>query len=313
MRHRSAFGLALAVAAASAVGTDAEVLGRDSPSSNLDLEMKPLCVMGPEGNFSNQVEVFVHADNSRYLELGDDMSGTQTRVPCDGELPKSCLKGFQAEGSPPPCAMIECPCERNVSRILTEYGQKMMETLIPACQGSTEFRVLNIGLGAGGLPPYLLAHCPTNTVVDSVEFDPRIIAAGERFFGTDDAHGRHEISSGDGGAAIAERFHAGKHYDAIVVDAFDADGNVPRSCSDAEFLGHAQAILRPGGKLVMQVWSRQYPEVLERFEKRFGASNVVGNDVHFGQWVIAATNAREPANSWALVQRAVRGSRRGAP
>lgn len=268
---------------------------RGTPTSWLELEEQPLCVLPAFGNFSGPVQVFVHQDNTRHLEFGDAWSGTQTSVSCKGALPPSCLAHFKEDSPAASCNAVECPCERDASSVDTDYLTRMVNAVVPICQKAAtaaSFNILNIGLGGGDIPAYLLSHCPRNTHVESVEYDPRVVTVAGKFFGTDDEHGRHKVSTGDGGAEAAARLHAGRRYDAVLVDVFNDAGDVPPSCASAAFVESIHGLLRPSGKFIQQVWDRQHAALLNavkrRFEKEPGGI-VEDGDGHHGQWVVMAT------------------------
>lgn len=269
---------------------------RGTPSSWLALEEQPLCTLPASGNFSGIVQVFVHQDNSRHLEFGDAWSGTQTSVSCRGPLPPSCLVHFREDGPASSCDAVDCPCDRDASNVDTDYLAKMVNTIVPSCKAassSSDFRILNIGLGGGDIPAYLLSHCPANTFVQSIEYDPRVVAVAGKFFGTNDEKGRHTVLTGDGGAQSAALLEAGRQYDAILVDVFDDAGDVPSSCVNEAFLRTVHGLLRPSGKFVQQVWDRQHGELLSGLKRQFeqGGGQVEDGDGHHGQWVLVATKS----------------------
>jgi SAM-dependent methyltransferase len=284
------FWLAIAVGLADAVL-------RGTPTSWLALDDQPLCTLPATGNFSGMVQVFVHHDNSRHLEFGDAWSGTQTTVSCRGDLPSSCLANFQESGPASDCAAVNCPCDRDASNVDTEYLAKMVNTVVPLCKAASsapQFNILNIGLGGGDIPAYILSHCPENTHVQSIEYDPRVVSVAEKFFGTNDGKGRHTVITGDGGAEAAALLGEGKQYDAILVDVFDDAGDVPKSCVNNAFLKTVHGLLRPSGKFVQQVWDRQHAELISglrhQFEQEPGGQVEDGDGRH-GQWVLVATRS----------------------
>mmetsp|Transcript_65816 Transcript_65816/g.104223 ORF Transcript_65816/g.104223 Transcript_65816/m.104223 type:complete len:294 (-) Transcript_65816:30-911(-) len=272
------------------------VLLRGTPSSWLALEEQPLCTLPAAGNFSGIVQVFVHQDNSRHLEFGDAWSGTQTTVSCRGQLPPTCLAHFKEDGPASSCDVAECPCDRDTSDVDTDYLKKMVDVVVPLCKASTaaQFKILNIGLGGGDIPAYLLSHCPENTVVQSIEYDPRVVLVAGKFFGTNDNKGRHKVITGDGGAESAVLLEAGQAYDVILVDVFDDAGSVPKSCVNSAFLRTVHGLLRPAGKLMQQVWDRQHDELLSGLKHQFEqepGGHVEDGDGRHGQWVIVATRS----------------------
>merc|ERR550514_766734 len=111
----------------------------------------------------------------------------------------------------------------------------MMQEVTPACESwsvihpgeeSGPMRVLLVGLGGGALPAYMLSQCPKGSVfVESVEYDPRVVKAAERFFGFQVIPGANEVETDDGGKAVARRASnpdssSREQYDVVLVDCF---------------------------------------------------------------------------------------------
>lgn len=273
--------------------SESKILLRGTPTSWLALEAQPICALAASGDFSGAVQVFVHQDNTRHLEFGDEWSGTQTSVSCRGPMPTSCLAKFNEAGSPPSCDAVDCPCDRDASTVDTDYLAKMANVVVPLCKAAAEsasFEILNIGLGGGDIPAYILAHCPTNTRIESIKYDPRVVTVAGKFFGTNDSQGRHKVDTGDGGAKAAELLKNGRSFDAVLIDVFDDAGDVPASCLGDGFTETVHGLLRPSGKVVQQVWDRQHSTLLESFKKEFG-SQVEDGDGKHGQWVVVASKA----------------------
>lgn len=261
----------------------------------LALENQPICVLPASGAFSGQVQVFVHQDNSRHLEFGDEWSGTQTSVNCKGPLSSTCLAQFDEDSAVPSCDVVNCPCDRDTTKVGDDYLAKMVNVVMPMCKAAantSSFTILNIGLGGGDIPTYLLAHCPSNTHIESIEFDPRVASVAGKFFGTDDVHGRHKVNVGDGGVKAAELLSAGFRYDVVLADVFNDAGDVPASCVGEAFAKSVHGLLRPSGKLVQQVWDTQHVKVFSSLENVFAKD--AGGSVHDNvskvrQWVVVAT------------------------
>eukprot|EP00928_Gymnodinium_smaydae_P008452 TRINITY_DN13081_c2_g3_i1.p1 TRINITY_DN13081_c2_g3~~TRINITY_DN13081_c2_g3_i1.p1 ORF type:complete len:313 (+),score=25.22 TRINITY_DN13081_c2_g3_i1:85-1023(+) len=273
-------------------GSGALGTARVAPLSMLALDSTPICTVAAAGNQSGQVQVFAHEDNSRHLEFGNEWSGTQTSVRCKGALPLSCTNHFTENGSVVPCSQVDCPCERDSSAVDAEYLSVMVEAVLPLCRNATgakTFRVLNIGLGGGDVPAFLLDHCPQGTLVESVEYDPRVVYVATRYFGTNLAQGRHKVHVGDGGAVVQQLRHSGQLYDAILIDVFDDAGDVPASCLGDAFTMNVRALLRPSGKVLQQVWERQHGQLLNSLKRQFGVNCAADTYGRNGQWVVVAT------------------------
>jgi spermidine synthase len=167
----------------------------------------------------------------------------------------------------------------------------MASAVVPMCNAAAvdrSFQILNIGLGGGDIPAFLLSHCPNTTLIESVEYDPRVVTVAGKFFGTGDSHGRHTVDTGDGGARAAALLKSGRRFDAVLVDVFDDAGDVPATCLGDVFTTTIHGLLKPSGKLVQQVWDRQHSSLLSSFKKQFG-SRVEDGDSSHGQWVVVAT------------------------
>lgn len=255
---------------------------------------KPYCVYGTRGSHGGHVEVFVGHDNVRSLAFDGDDLGTQTMVKCKGDLPQTCagprpvaksLNDTQA------CDWLSCPCEAETSSLQFSYMTDMMNEVVPMCEIAGEdpmreskgpFRILLIGLGGGALPMYTLNHCPKETSFESVEYDPRVIDTATNFFGLALAKGRNSVEANDGGKAIQDRVQRGEKYDVVMVDAFGPGGKVPPSCRDQAFITGAKSILKPGGKVIQQIWSPEYEKVIEDYKKAYGEDRVKGTDIELG-------------------------------
>lgn len=113
-------------------------------------------------------------------------------------------------------------------------------------------RVLVVGLGGGTLPMFVHAHYPEATI-DAVEIDPQVVHVAREFFGfRDDARMRAHV--GDGRAFIEK---SRQPYDLIFLDAFGSD-SVPPALTTEEFLRAVRRVVKPGGVVVGNVWSRAH-------------------------------------------------------
>lgn len=259
------------------------------------MDDEPFCIFGERGNFGGNVQVFVGHDNVRSLQFSGDGIGTQTMVACAGDVPPNCgaprveVKNVNETQS---CDMLECACEPDTSHLQFSYMEDMMNEVKPMCElaavdsfrpaDAGPFHILLIGLGGGALPEYTVQHCPKGIRMESVEFDPRVIDAATGFFGLHLKQGVNSVENGDGGAAVAKRAQNGDKYDVVMVDAFQSAGKVPDSCKNTKFIQNVKKILRPQGKLIQQIWSPQYEQVIEDYKKIFGNDKVKGTDIELG-------------------------------
>eukprot|EP00930_Biecheleria_cincta_P046529 TRINITY_DN32095_c0_g1_i1.p1 TRINITY_DN32095_c0_g1~~TRINITY_DN32095_c0_g1_i1.p1 ORF type:complete len:408 (-),score=71.70 TRINITY_DN32095_c0_g1_i1:23-1246(-) len=94
-------------------------------------------------------------------------------------------------------------------------------------------RFLCIGLGGGSVPTFFADALP-GCSVDVVEMEPAVLSAAEEAMGFKQ-NSRLEVFLGDGAEfalkAASEQKPGSRRglYDAIVIDAFDAEGNLPES------------------------------------------------------------------------------------
>lgn len=267
----------------------------------------PFCIFGERGNFGGNVQVFVGHDNVRSLQFSGDGIGTQTMVACAGDVPRQCGSPRlepQSINETQSCDMLECECQPDTSKLQFSYMENMMNEVQPMCEMAHEtysfrasdagpFRILLIGLGGGALPEYTMQHCPKGTKMESVEFDPRVIDAATGFFGLHLQQGVNSVENGDGGAAMEKRVQNGDKYDVVMVDAFQSAGKVPDSCKSPKFISNVKKVLRPQGKLIQQIWSPQYEEVIKDYQKIFGEDKVKGTDIELGvnHLIIATTDS----------------------
>jgi spermidine synthase len=108
-------------------------------------------------------------------------------------------------------------------------------------------RVLMIGLGGGSISSYLGRFMP-ETVIDTVEIDPGVIAAAKKYFGMIETD-RVRYHEGDGRVFLNRRKDS---YDLILVDAFHG-GYVPFHLLTREFYTLVRQHLNAGGAAVFNV------------------------------------------------------------
>lgn len=140
---------------------------------------------------------------------------------------------------------VQSSMRRDAPHALTlDYTRVMMAFLLLA---EPPRRVLMIGLGGGSLAKYCHRHLP-QTALTVVEIDPQVIALRERFhIPPDDA--RLQIICADGAAVLRD---TEPHWDMILVDGFDYDGQPEALCSPA-FYADCRAALQARGLLVVNL------------------------------------------------------------
>jgi spermidine synthase len=113
-------------------------------------------------------------------------------------------------------------------------------------------RILVIGVGGGSIPMALAAALPA-VHIDAVDIDPAVLDVARRYFGLRSGEGLRVIAA-DGRDFVFEAVRAGRRYDAVLLDAFDADG-IPPPLFDAGFLAAVRRLLSPGGLFVANTFA----------------------------------------------------------
>mmetsp|Transcript_21627 Transcript_21627/g.52754 ORF Transcript_21627/g.52754 Transcript_21627/m.52754 type:complete len:291 (+) Transcript_21627:72-944(+) len=247
-----------------------------------------MCVLNGTDPTDEHVLVRIYRNNVRSMSFehpGEKKEvGSETTVQCEGPVPESCFGG-EEESCPP------CPCTMDGSGLAFSYARVMWSQVRQRCQsflrplGWKPPRFLIIGYGGGSIPGYLLENCPEGTVVESVEYNPKVIEAARRYFGSSDTK-KFRIEHNDALPAVAQRVSAGAKYDAVIVDCFTGNGAVPDHCRNQEFLGDVSLLLERNGKLLQNIWhyspksdevKSQFQETLESYRRLFGATTQVLN------------------------------------
>ena len=159
--------------------------------------------------------------------------------------------------------------------LIAPYTRQMLSCLLfdpdPA-------HVLLIGLGGGSQAKFCYRYLPRARIT-AVEIDARVIALRERFeVPADDA--RFRVVHDEGARYLA---HTEEPVDAILVDAFDAEGVSPALASPAFFRDVAR-VLTPAGVLVMNLHGdpQRFGDHLQHaraaFDTRAFIARVTAND-----------------------------------
>lgn len=159
-----------------------------------------------------------------------------------------------------------CIYDGNRDRLVFDYTRLAMSGVIldPHPQ-----RILVAGLGGGVLPHTLHTLYP-KARVDTVEIDPAVVDVAKRFFQYDPTGTQHVIVS-DARVYIKRAIAAGKHYDLIILDAFNGD-YIPPHLMTVEFLRECRKLLTDGGVLVANTFSSSdlYDSESVTYKKAFG-------------------------------------------
>jgi len=245
-----------------------------------DLRMRPYCRFTDAGTGGVNIWLDVE-ENSRALSFGKDDTVEQSSLNCVGQTPPQCLIGRVPAASKkdvPDCKSLHCPCKPDTSKFDWPILNKMMQDLVPLCNGENgRLRLLLVGLGGGQVPTYLAEHCPKSALyVDSVEYNQNVIDAAVDFFGLRVSAQESTVECNDGLTAVQQRAAAATppQYDAVMVDCFGADDYVPAPCKDPQLLKGISAMLRPGGLAFQNLDIEPPAEISKRYGVAFGEGQV---------------------------------------
>ena len=159
-----------------------------------------------------------------------------------------------------------CFDPRRPQRMVFTYTRMMMAALLLAPAPST---VLVAGLGGGTLPTALHDLLP-DARIDTVEIDPAVVAAAERFFGFA-ADARLAVHVRDARVFVKRAAANDVRYDLVMLDAFGGD-YIPEHLLTREFLDEVRAIMADGGVLAANTFatSRLYDHESETYRAAFG-------------------------------------------
>ena len=149
--------------------------------------------------------------------------------------------------------------------LISEYTRKMMAFLL---FNPNPKRIVMIGLGGGSLAKFCYRHLPRSHIT-VVEINEDVIALREEFCIPNDDD-RFRVVHDDGA-----RYLQGleEQVDALLIDAFDADGIAP-SLVNSDFYSRAARQLTASGILVMNFWGpcERYVDNLAQARAAFGDS-----------------------------------------
>lgn len=200
----------------------------------------------------------------------------QTNVRCIGaHTPPSKGSNDAAPSCRDPAVISQIEkCQADSSTLDFAYQRAIASQVLGACQSNP--KVLLIGLGGGTLPMYLRRQCNgTNGIImaESVELNPDVVFVAENYLGFEqDDHNVVEVA--DAEAAVSERVAGGPQYDFAVIDCFGADAKVPEPCRSQKLADGIHSILKPGGRVMQNVYGDQEQLVEDVFGKAFGMDNV---------------------------------------
>lgn len=189
-------------------------------------------------------------------------------------------------------------------RMVFNYTRMMMSSLFVKPDPR---RILVIGLGGGTLPS-ALAHVLPQARIDTVEIDPAVVKVASRFFGFRTSP-RQRVHQADGRAFVKQAVREKRHYDLIMLDAFDYT-YIPAHLTTREFLQQVKTLLAPGGVLAANTFASS--DLYHRESATYGAVFGEYFNLRANNRVIFAVNGRLPDDA-ALARAAREWSARLAP
>ncbi|MDE2343307.1 MAG: fused MFS/spermidine synthase [Betaproteobacteria bacterium] len=173
-----------------------------------------------------------------------------------------------------------------------DYTQDMMASLLFREDDRFPRQALLIGLGAASLTKFLYRHRP-DAKLTVIEIDPAVVAAARQFFKLPDDPDRLRIVIDDGMHFVEK---AGKTYDLILVDGFDANARAGALDSLPFYERCRQRLSRHGVLAVNLIGrNRNFRKSIERLKAAF-EGRVLAFPACEGGNVIAFASGREPVN-----------------
>lgn len=126
-----------------------------------------------------------------------------------------------------------------------------------------------VGVGAGRIPSWILARFE-HTHVTAIDVDSAVVHASQCFGLTSVSNERLKMVVADGRQWLAGQQN--QSFDAVFVDAFDHNQEVPPCMTTAEFFNQIKPKLRPGGVLAMNLWPQHRTTVLPTFAAAFAST-----------------------------------------
>jgi spermidine synthase len=214
----------------------------------------------------------IHSEKSLYREVFVYEDGN-TRCLC---FTKLCAIGRQT------CIDLKQP-----QRLVFEYTQMILGALFLK---PVPHSILIIGLGGGTLPRTLEKLLP-EADIDVVEIDPAVVGVAQQYFGfrTDE---RVHLIVQDGRAYVRAALRGGKHYDLIMLDAYEHQ-YIPEHMLTREFLTEVRSLLQPGGIVAANTFSSSH--LYDNESVTYSSVYGVFYNLRSANRVILASNAPLPS------------------
>jgi spermidine synthase len=152
-------------------------------------------------------------------------------------------------------------------KLVFGYTRMMLGALL---MGPAPQRILVVGLGGGTLPGTLARLLPAADI-DAVEIDPAVVRVAGDYFSFQPGPRMH-VSAEDGRTFVRRMGREGKHYDLVMLDAYDQQ-YIPEHMLTVEFLQEVRALLAPGGVVAANTFSasRLYDNESVTYAKVYGS------------------------------------------
>ena len=194
-----------------------------------------LLVLALIGGSAVHAQKLIHSERSLYREVLVYQDGDE-RCMC---FTRKCRIGRQT------CMNMRAP-----NRFVMNYTQMMMSSLFMTSQPPKT--ILIVGLGGGTLPRALATILP-QAHIDVVEIDPAVVRVAKEFFAFK-ADTRTTVIETDGRVFVKRAIREQRHYDLIMLDAFDHE-YIPEHLLTREFLQEIASLLTPSGVLAANTFS----------------------------------------------------------
>jgi len=164
-------------------------------------------------------------------------------------------------------------------------------------------RVLMVGLGGGSLAKFVYHRMPA-AVIEVIEVNPQVVAIARRLFELPPADARLVVRVCDAAEFVASD---GDGFDAILVDGYDGESQVPELATGAFYAGCRRRLAR-GGVLVVNLWGshRRFDDYLARLEAAFPRATLCLPAEKPGNIIVFGFHDPPPALRWGELEREAR-------